>query len=34
MATAGMQGTQNTLIARNWRDLIRPEGLEVDDATR
>jgi DNA-directed RNA polymerase subunit alpha len=30
MATAGMQGTQNTLIARNWRDLIRPRKLEVE----
>src|SRR6266540_5033635 len=33
MATAGgMQSstTQNTFIARNWRDLIRPRKLEVD----
>jgi DNA-directed RNA polymerase subunit alpha len=30
MATAATQTTQNTLIARNWRDLIRPRKLEVD----
>jgi DNA-directed RNA polymerase subunit alpha len=32
MATAGTQstGTQSTLIARNWRDLIRPRKLEVE----
>jgi DNA-directed RNA polymerase subunit alpha len=32
MATAAMQTTshQNTFIARNWRDLIRPRKLEVD----
>src|SRR3954465_4411278 len=30
MATAGTQstGTQSTLIARNWRDLLRPRKLE------
>src|SRR6478752_9662603 len=31
MATAGTQTTtQSTLIARNWRDLIRPRKLEVE----
>jgi len=32
MVTAGTQPTsqQNTFIARNWRDLIRPRKLEVD----
>src|SRR3954451_13456097 len=32
MATAGTQstGTQSTLIARHWRDLIRPRKLEVE----
>src|SRR5438105_6190050 len=32
MATAGTPSTttQNTFIARNWRDLIRPRKLEVD----
>src|SRR4029079_3703353 len=31
MATAALQNTtQNTLIARNWRDLIRPRKLEVE----
>jgi DNA-directed RNA polymerase subunit alpha len=32
MAPAAMQtsGPQSTLIARNWRDLIRPRKLEVD----
>jgi len=31
MATAAMQtSTQGTLIARNWRDLIRPRKLEVE----
>jgi DNA-directed RNA polymerase subunit alpha len=35
MATAAMQSTspQSTLIARNWRDLIRPRKLEVDPET-
>ena len=33
MATAGMtgnQGSQNSFVSRNWRDLIRPRKLEVD----
>src|SRR5438105_15313270 len=32
MATAGTPSTttQNTFIARNWRDLIRPRKLEVE----
>ena len=34
MATAAMQtSTQGTLIARNWRDLIRPRKLEVEPET-
>jgi len=34
MATAAMtsssQGSQNSFVSRNWRDLIRPRKLEVD----
>src|SRR5438552_14380135 len=34
MATAAMttsnQGSQNSFVSRNWRDLIRPKTLEVD----
>src|SRR5215471_4484107 len=35
MVTAGTQtpSQQNTFIARNWRDLIRPRKLEVDPET-
>src|SRR5579871_308935 len=29
-ATATSSAGQNTFIARNWRDLIRPRNLEVD----
>jgi hypothetical protein len=30
MPTAMQTIQQSTLIARNWRDLIRPRKLEVD----
>jgi len=30
MATAMASTGQNSFIARNWRDLIRPRNLEVD----
>src|SRR3954452_1973176 len=36
MATAGItgnQGSQNSFVSRNWRDLIRPRKLEVDAET-
>src|SRR6266851_5660578 len=30
MATATQSSPQNTFMARNWRDLIRPRKLEVE----
>ena len=30
MATAMASTGQNSFVARNWRDLIRPRNLEVD----
>ena len=33
MVTATQSTQQNTFIARNWRDLIRPRKLEVDPET-